>query len=101
MKCLYIPKEINQPYVLIWKRDEILFLLLPFIFMFTIGGLVGFALTLIGIICSAMFIRNFSLDKPNGYLFHWLHYHWPAEAKTSLVFKSGAFPPSNIRHIAG
>jgi len=101
MKCLYIPREINQAYILLWKRDEMLFLTLPFIFWITVGGVVGFCITLIGVICSAMFLRNFGVDKPNGYLFHWVWYHKPKKLKNSVLFKGGAFPPSYIRHIAG
>ena len=101
MKCLYIPREINKPYVFIWKQDEVVFLMLPFMLFFIVGGLLGFILTLLGLIMIAMFIKNLSLDKPDGYILHWLRFHVPKKVNNSLFRRSVAFPPSHIRHIAG
>ena len=100
-KCLYIPREINKPYVFIWKRDEVIFLMLPFLLFFIISGLLGLILTLIGIIAIAIFIKNLSVDKPNGYILHWLKYHIPAKVNNSIFRRNNTFPPTHIRHIAG
>lgn len=100
-KCLYIPREINKPYVFIWKKDEVIFLILPFLLFFIIGGLLGFLLTLIGIIATAIFIKNLSVDKPSGYILHWLRYHIPKKVNNSIFRRNDAFPPTHIRHIAG
>jgi hypothetical protein len=113
-KCLYIPREINQDYVFIWKRDEIIFLMLPWIFFFILGGLLGFMLTLIGTIVVGQILKQMSLDKPNGYMLHWVKYNIPKqyiaatlsrsdglEAKESLLFRGDPFPSSHIRHLAG
>ena len=101
MKCLYIPREINKPYVFIWKRDEVIFLMIPMILFFIIGGLLGFVLTLVGLIMIAMFIKNLSVDKPDGYLLHYLRFNIPKKVNTSFFKRSGVFPSSYIRHIAG
>ncbi len=100
-KCLYIPNEINKPYIFIWKQDEVIFLLLPFLLFFIIGGLVGFLLTLISIIVTAIFIKNLSIDKPSGYILHWLKFHIPKKVNNSIFRRNVAFPPTYIRHIAG
>lgn len=113
-KCLYIPREINQEYVFIWKRDEIIFLMLPWIFFLAIGGILGFMLTLVGTIIIGQMLKQLSLDKPNGYMLHWVKYNVPKqyitatfarnqdlEAKESLLFRGETFPPSHIRHLAG
>lgn len=114
MKCLVIPKEINQNYVLIWKRDEIGFLIMPWIFCLIPGGMLGFSITCILLIVSTNLIKQLSADKPNGYMIHYLKYNFPKQYvrailyrnedlddEESLIFQSDALPPSHIRYIAG
>lgn len=114
MKCLYIPREINEQYIMLWKRDEALFLMLPWLFVFILGGWIGFSLTLISTIVVARLLKMLSLDKPSGYLLHWFRFHLPKqfiasifsnksklEAPDSLIFRGGALPPTHIRYIAG
>lgn len=100
MKCLYIPREINKTYILLWKQDEAIFLMLPFLFMVVIGGVFGFILTLISIILVAGLLKNLSVDKPEGYIKHWKLFNTKPR-KQSYIFRGGAFPPAHIRHIAG
>lgn len=113
-KCLYIPKEVNTEYILLWKRDEIVFLMLPWLLFFVIGGILGLVLTLVCTIVVAQMLKQFSLDKPNGYMLHWIKYNVPRqfvsatfsrsndlELKESMFFRSETFPPTHIRHIAG
>lgn len=113
-KCLYIPREINQEYVLIWKRDEVVFLLLPWIFFFIFGGILGFVLTLVFTIIASQLLKKLSIDKPNGYMLHWIKYNIPRqfvsaamsksddlEVRESLLFRGETFPLTHIRHIAG
>ncbi|TXI97966.1 MAG: hypothetical protein E6Q32_10945 [Neisseriales bacterium] len=120
MKCLVIPKEINQEYVLLWKRDEVGFLIVPWLFCFMPGGMLGFSLTCILLIIVANLLKQLSVDKPNGYMIHYLKFNFPKQyvnavissimyfrkvedldTKESLIFQSEAFPPSYIRYIAG
>ena len=101
MKCLYIPREINKPYVFIWKQDEVIFLMLPVMLFFIVSGVLGLILSLLGLITIAMFIKNLSVDKPDGYILHWLRFHVPSKVNNSLFRRNGTFPPSHIRHIAG
>lgn len=113
-KCLYIPREINEEYIFIWKRDEILFLMLPWVFLFIFGGILGFTLMLISTIIIFQMLRRLSIDKPSGYMLHWIKYNIPKqfvsatfsrnndlEVKESLFFRGEAFPPTHIRYIAG
>jgi len=101
MKCLYIPREINKTYILLWKQDEAIFLMLPFLFVFIMGGVVGFSLTLISVIVVAGLLKNLSVDKADGYIKHWIWFNMPKSRKQSYIFRGGAFPPAYIRHIAG
>ena len=113
-KCLYIPREINTEYILLWKRDEALFLFLPVIFILTLQNLLGFVLALVGIIIMGQILKQLSLDKPSGYMLHWVKYNIPKqyvssvfsrqdrlELKQSLLFKGDPFPSSHLRHLAG
>lgn len=113
-KCLVIPREINQSYFMLWKQDEIIFLLLPWIFSLTLSFFLGVTLSLIGTIIAARVLKKLSIDKPNGYMLHWIRYNMPKqfvtasfkknhdfEEKQSLFFKDATFPPSHLRHIAG
>lgn len=113
-KCLVIPREINQNYVLMWKQDEVPFLALPWIFLFTIGGFTGFMITALLTIVIAQTLKQFSIDKPNGYVTHWLKFNLPKEFSKSLFSKTPdldkpqsvwtrkeTYPPFYIRHIAG
>ena len=113
-KCLYIPREINEDYILLWKKDEFTVLFLPWIFFFLIGGSVGFMLTLVTIIIAGQLLKQLSIDKPSGYLQHWVKYNIPKQfvtaifsrrydidVKGSLFFKGETFPPSHFRHIEG
>ena len=113
-KCLYIPKEINQEYFFIWKRDEVVFLMLPWLFFFALGGITGFVLTLVITIIVAQLMKQLSSDKPNGYMKHWGRHNLPKqyitaafsrnedlEVKQSLFFRGDPFPPAHLRHIAG
>lgn len=102
MKCLYIPREINQRYILLWRQDEVIFLFMSFIFLF-IGGFLGLVLTLISIITVITIIRNMGRDKMSGYLKHWALFNSVKPNKNhkhKLFTKNNAFPPS-FRHIAG
>lgn len=114
MKCLVIPKEINQEYVLLWKRDEVGFLIAPWLFCFIPGGMLGFSLTCILLIIVANLLKQLSADKPNGYMIHYLKFNFPKQyvraifnrnedldEEDSFIFQSEAFPPSYIRYIAG
>ena len=101
MKCLYIPREINKSYVLIWERDELVFLLLPFMIFFITFTVMGFILSLLGVIIIAMALKNLRVNKPNGYILHWVMYNIPRQKSYSVFSRANAFPPSNIRHIAG
>ena len=113
-KCIYIPREINEEYLFIWKRDGVIFLMLPWLFFFTVGGIVGFALTMLFTIIIAQLLKQLSIDKPSGYVVHWVRYNIPKqfvsatlgrhdklEIKTSMLFRGESFPPSHLRHIAG
>ncbi len=101
MKCLYIPKEINQNYVLLWRQDEVIFLMMPFIFLFAFGGFFGLIITLTSLVIVAVVIKNIGRDKPSGYMKHWqLFNNINLNKKQSLFKKHSAFPPS-FRHIAG
>ena len=113
-KCLYIPREINEQYLFIWKRDGVIFLMMPWLLFFTIGGIVGFVLTLVVTIIVAQLLKQLSIDKPSGYVVHWVKYNIPKqfvsatlsrnnnlEIKTSMFFRGESFPPSHIRHLAG
>ncbi len=114
MKCLVIPKEINQEYVLLWKRDEVGFLIVPWLFCFIPGGMLGFSVTCILLIIVANLLKQLSADKPNGYMLHYLKFNLPKQyiraifnrnedldEEESLIFQSQAFPSSYIRYIAG
>lgn len=113
-KCLVIPREINKNYILIWRQDEIIFLLMPWVFIFVPGGFCGFLIALISTIIVAQALKQLSIDKPNGYMIHWVKYNVPKQfiatifskksdlkQKESLFFRGETFPPTHIRHIAG
>lgn len=113
-KCLYIPKEINTEYFLLWKRDEVIFLILPWLLAFVIGGILGIMLSLILTIIAAQILKQVGFDKPNGYMMHWLKFNVPKQflltlfsknndlgGKESMFFRSETFPPTHIRYIAG
>jgi TraL protein len=113
-KCLYIPRIINEEYVFIWKRDGLIFLMMPWLLMFAIGGIIGFILTLVVTIVVAQLLKQLSVDKPSGYVIHWVKYNIPKqfvsatlsrkddlEMKSSMFFRGESFPPSYIRHLAG
>lgn len=113
-KCLYIPREINEQYILLWKRDEASCLMVPWIFTFVLGFPVGLILTLITTIILARILKMLSLDKPSGYLTHWVKFNMPKQfissifskkskldAPESLIFRGESLPPPHIRYIAG
>jgi type IV conjugative transfer system protein TraL len=113
-KNYYIPREINQNYVLIWKRDEAIFLFLPWILWLVFPGILGLILSLIVIIIVGQALRQIGVGKPNGYIRHWLEFNVPGvftksgfkkkvklSEKESLFFRSDTFPPSHIRFIGG
>lgn len=112
MKCLYIPRYINENYILIWKRDQLLPIFLPFILSFS--GFWGGVLALILAIIISQIMKNVSHNKPNGYLHHWVSFNAPKvfvngifsrnmvkNEKDSLFFRRKCLPPSHIRYIAG
>lgn len=114
MKVLHIPYEINEQYVLIWKRDEALFLMLPWLFWILLQSFLGFLLSIMATIIIAGILKQFTLNKPSGYMIHWVRYNIPKQYiaasfsgdynlkdKQSLLFRGGAFPPAYLRHIAG
>ncbi len=101
MKCLFIPREINKSYFLLWQRDEIVFLMLPFGIFLLIQNFIGFILTLVVIITNAMILKKIRVDKPRGYILHLVYYYLPRSKKISLLTRDGAFPVSTIRHVAG
>jgi len=113
-KCLYIPRIINENYLFIWKRDGLVFLMLPWLFFFTIGGIVGLTLTLVLTVVLAQVLKQVGADKASGYIIHWIRYNIPKqfvtailsrkdnlEVKTSMFFRGESFPPSHLRHLAG
>ena len=113
-KCFYIPSVINEQYFMLWKRDEVIFLMLPAVLFFAIGGLSGFLLAMLGIIVMSMVIKSLGVDRRSGYMMHWLKFNLPEQAlkslfyrkqeldkQSSLFLREKAFPPSHIRHIAG
>ena len=113
-KCLVIPKYINRDYIMLWERDELIFMMMPFLFAFVPGGYFGWGMTLLSEIFVVNMLKQLGADKPNGYLIHWFKFNLPKqfvtatisrnedlEVKESLFFKGDPFPPSHIRHIAG
>lgn len=113
-KNYYIPREINQNYVLIWKADEAIFLFIPWILWLVFPGMLGLFLSLIVTIIVGQVIRYISIGKPNGYIRHWLEFNVPSvftrsgfkkqldlSEKESLLFRNDTFPPSHIRYIGG
>lgn len=113
-KCYYIPREINQQYVMIWKRDEAVCMFAPFGLCFLLPFPYGLIVSLALVIVAARLIKKLGADKPPGYLNHWLRYHLPKEyvaslfsssvnltRKKSLIFSNEALPSSYVRYIAG
>jgi hypothetical protein len=113
-KNYYIPREINQNYVLIWKSDEAVFLFLPWILWLAFPGLLGFFLSLIVTIIVGQGLRQLGHGKPNGYIRHWLEFNVPSvftrsgfkrnvdlAEKEQLWFRNDTFPPTHIRYIGG
>lgn len=113
-RCYYIPKYINQSYVLIWKKDEFFFYVAPLLLCFAPGGYVGWISALVLIIVFARLLKQLGADRRNGYMKHWIRYNMPKqfiaafiersenlEGKKSLFFRGETFPPNHIRHIAG
>ncbi len=113
-KNYYIPREINQNYVLIWKADEAIFLFIPWILWLVFPGMVGLFLSLVVTIIVGQGLRQVGIGKPNGYIRHWLEFNVPSvftrsgfkkqldlREKESLLFRNDTFPPSHIRYIGG
>jgi hypothetical protein len=117
-KCYFVPRIINQQFVYMWKQDEVPFLIMPWLFAFVPGGYLGFSMSLITLILALRMLKHLSIDKPNGYMLHWIRFNLPKaflrvafsvfgknmkslDAEASLFKRAEAFPPAHIRHIAG
>lgn len=100
-KCLYIPREINQSYILIWQRDEFICMVLPLGIFFITFSFLGLILSLVGVVFAAMSFKKVKVNRPCGYIRHLILYNFPKNKSNSLYSRSLAFPPSSLRYFAG
>ena len=116
-KSYYIPREFNQNYFLIWKRDEALFLFMPWVLWLVFPGLLGLGLSLILMIVVGQLLRQVGTGRPNGYIKHWLEFNvakvfthssfknrlvlTQKKSWRDLLVRKDTFPPAHIRYIGG